>query len=397
MMKYIFLLFIYFYQFTTLAQEPPIDVRNLIGKTKNAVLDSLRDKNIRYEIIELESDEDSGKVIGIEPSIENNLTEARFISVLVAVPKEYEMPNLVNLSVEDALNILTRYKLVLRNISEIESDATPNIVLNQEPQAGVKIKTQTPVDLVISKQRQIPETVAVPNLINRPFDEAREILNQSGLRLGQVQEEESDIERNRVIKQTPEAYTKVEIGSQVNLIITKEIILPQLPRIELIVNDTNPIANQNVRFEVKAIPVLDDIEFLFDYGDKQSSGWTRSSTTIHSFAEEGSYQAIVSARIRGKEIPNSNIVIISVLPVPSPIDITTIIIGVVSLSIVSLLTYYRVIKPRRVRKIFNKTITVQPYKQIGKQKIKLDNNEIPSFSFKLRPVSDKGKQRIEKL
>ena len=127
----------------------------------------------------------------------------------------------------------------------------------------------------------------------------------------------------------------VEIGSQVNLVIAKEIIPPQSPRIELNVSDTNPIANQKVRFEVKTFPVLDDIEFLFDYGDKQSSGWTRSSTSIHSFAEEGSYQVIVSARIRGKEIPNSNIVIISVLPMPIPIDITTIIIGVSSLSLIS--------------------------------------------------------------
>jgi len=397
MAKIFLLLFIYFIQFASLAQERPIDIRNLIGRSKNIVLDSLRDNNIRYEIIEQESDEDSGRVIGVEDSTENNLTEARFIRVLVAVPKEYEMPNLVNLSIEDARSILTGYKLVLRNISEIESDVTPNIVLNQEPQARVKIKAQTPVDLFISKQRQIPETVAVPNLINRPFDEAREILNQSGLQLGQVQEEESDIELKMVIKQTPEAYTKVEIGSQVNLVIAKEIIPSQLPRIELIVSDSNPIANQKVRFEVKTIPILDDVEFLFDYGDKLSSGWTRSSTSIHSFAEGGSYQVIVSARIRGKELPNSNIVTISVLPVPSPIDSTTIIIGVLSLSLISLVIYYRVIKPRRVRKIFNETITVKPHKQFGKQKINLDNNEIPSFSFKLRPVTDKGKQRIEKL
>ena len=178
------LVFISFYQFATLAQERPIDLRNLIGRSKSVVLDSLRDKNIRYEIIEQESDEDSGKVIGIEPSTENNLTEGRFISVLVAVPKEYEMPNLVNLSIEDAISILTRYKLVLRNISDIESDVAPNIVLNQEPQAGIKVKAQTQVDLVISKQRETPEMVAVPNLINLPFNEAREILNQSGLRLG---------------------------------------------------------------------------------------------------------------------------------------------------------------------------------------------------------------------
>ena len=134
---------ILFIQLMCTAQERPIDVRNLIGKTKNVVLDSLRDKNVRYEIIEQESDEDSGKVISIEPSTENNLTEGRFISVLVTVPKEYDMPNLVNLSIEDAISILTRYKLVLRKISNIESDIEPNRVLNQEPQAGVKVKTQT--------------------------------------------------------------------------------------------------------------------------------------------------------------------------------------------------------------------------------------------------------------
>ena len=56
MIKILSILCVYLIQFASLAQERPIDIRNLIGRSKNIILGSLRDNNIRYEIIEKESD-----------------------------------------------------------------------------------------------------------------------------------------------------------------------------------------------------------------------------------------------------------------------------------------------------------------------------------------------------
>jgi beta-lactam-binding protein with PASTA domain len=460
--KVFLILLIYIIQCTLVAQERPFNKANLIGKTKVVVMDSLRNRNIKYEVIEQESEEDSGKVIKLESQNYVNSQRDSLIQVIVAVPKLIVMPNLLNRSIEQARMILNEYKLVLRTATERESDTQPNIILEQEPKAGVKIKAGSLVDLIVSKQRQtiqtvampdlinktisaarellnqrklqlglvdsmasdqvpntiisqspeaytkvevgstvnvivskqekFPEPVEVPNLINLKLEQARELINRVGLQLGQVKEEESNKAPNLVLSQNPEAHTKVDSGSVVDLIISKEVMPVAFPRIELAISDTNPEPNQNVKFDVKVIPETENVEFLFNYGDQQTSGWTNLSTTYHSYTKEYTYTAYVSARIRERILLKSKLVEINIV---SPINWAGIIAGVLSFSLLSLFTYNKVIKPRRIRKIFHQMITVKPQKQFGKQEIKTDSNEIPSFSIRIKPIADSGKQRIK--
>jgi beta-lactam-binding protein with PASTA domain len=85
-----------------------------------------------------------------------------------------------------------------------------------------------------------PATATVPALEGRTVDEARELLEQRGLELGQQNEDETDDPREvgRVIQADPRPGTEVEGGSAVNVVIGAERTTVQVPDV------TNRQANE---------------------------------------------------------------------------------------------------------------------------------------------------------
>lgn len=125
---------------------------------------------------------------------------------------------------------LKEINLVMRVKNEVySSEYEKDYVISQSVEAGETVKEGYPIEVTISKGIEV---VDVPYVVNKPIDEAEIILDDAGLK-SVVKREYSDIPKDYVISQTPEADVRIPKGTTVNLVVSdgpevKYVIVPNV-------------------------------------------------------------------------------------------------------------------------------------------------------------------------
>jgi len=142
-----------------------------------------------------------------------------FPVILGRTPK-VEVPSVVGMTLVQAKRVLQEEKLhVIVKDSFFSDVAAAEVVLEQNPVAGEKIRQDGTVYLVISKGSS---TVTLPSLIGKPFQEAFIILKNLDLYSSVVDSTYSDIYPvNTVIRSIPAAGEKALKKSTVKLILSR--------------------------------------------------------------------------------------------------------------------------------------------------------------------------------
>lgn len=150
-----------------------------------------------------------------------------FIFPLLETKYTYvRVPDVRNLSLAEAKRKLQSVQLKYHIVEEVESETSPagNVVF-QQPLPKTLVKKNSEVMLIVS--RGIP-VVKVPQVSLKPVEEAKKIIMQAGLVVGEVKEEYSDsVEKGLVITTDPPENSEVNKGSKVVLITSlgKQIVL----------------------------------------------------------------------------------------------------------------------------------------------------------------------------
>jgi serine/threonine-protein kinase len=140
-------------------------------------------------------------------------------ALLAPSPAEtVEVPSLDGLTVERAEQRLQDAGLALGREDFETSDRPKDTIIEQDPRGGERVEEGSAVNVVISAGR---EQVQVPELIDfRSVEDVRAALNDVGLVLGRVTEEDSDQPEETVLRQDPEPYESVDAGSAVAIWIS---------------------------------------------------------------------------------------------------------------------------------------------------------------------------------
>lgn len=169
--------------------------------------------------------DEKGKILLQLPSLDEtlsaqNLSEVKFS--LVSAPamfpppaKTVEIPNVVGQDKASAAKYIKDVKLKLGEITEVESPTQPGIIIRQNPEAYSYAPAGAPVDLTVAKSI----TVAVPDLTGKDKDEAVRIIEELGLRVGEVREKQSAASAGTVVDQRPKPKTLVSMGIIVDLTV----------------------------------------------------------------------------------------------------------------------------------------------------------------------------------
>lgn len=138
-------------------------------------------------------------------------------------------PALVGLSLEEARNVLDsvglRYALGEERAS---ADVPRNRVLAQSPLPGTNAPRAATVTLDVSAG---PRQLRVPVVSGLTLDAARQVLADSGLTAGTVQEEASSAPRGAVLRSKPDAGRMVGEGAPVQLVVSAgppELTMPDV-------------------------------------------------------------------------------------------------------------------------------------------------------------------------
>ncbi|MGF1663978.1 MAG: PASTA domain-containing protein, partial [Kineosporiaceae bacterium] len=127
-----------------------------------------------------------------------------------------EVPPTTGLTVREAEAALEEARLEAGTpVAESSRDIDVGLVVRTEPPAGETVSRGEEVALVISTG---PAQVAIPDVEGLDVDEAREVLRDSGLELGEIAARDSPLPRDRVIRSDP-AFGEVAVeGTPVSLV-----------------------------------------------------------------------------------------------------------------------------------------------------------------------------------
>lgn len=151
----------------------------------------------------------AGQISWQSPAPETVLPEGAAVQLGVSLgAPSVAVPNLVDLDVQLALDVLAAAGLRAGTVDSAVNAAPPGTVVGTHPVAGSTLPTGTAVDLSISAG---PPPVPAPNLVGLSLKDARDRLSALGLRVGRIDLEPSGKEGTVLVQQPlPGAYMKRE-------------------------------------------------------------------------------------------------------------------------------------------------------------------------------------------
>lgn len=137
----------------------------------------------------------------------------------LAVP-EVEVPNFVGQPLEAAQKMAEAAQVSLQVGDQVYSaDRPPNTVVSQEQPAGKLVKRGRTISVAVSLGA---ETVIVPDVERRSLLEARLLIDQAQLRVGELRETfDEQVKGGFIIEQDPQPGARVERGRTINLVVSK--------------------------------------------------------------------------------------------------------------------------------------------------------------------------------
>ena len=172
------------------------------------------------------------------------------------------VPELVGLTFDDLDEFVIkrdlRYEVV--EDSGYSEQADPFTILSQNPKPGSKVKMNRKI--YISLNAKVPPQVKMPNLINTNVENAEDILNSNGLKLGELTYE-PNLANNAVLAQRMggkkvEAGTPVYKGSSIDLVIGDGEGVQRFPTPNFVGKSL-----EDVKFQINASKLkLDVINFI---------------------------------------------------------------------------------------------------------------------------------------
>lgn len=204
-----------------------IMVPNLLGVNINKIEEADPHKNFEFRVIDSVYDEgyEKGAIVLQDPPARSMVKRGRkiYLTIMSSQPEIVTMPNLVDLSLRQALSELKSAGLKVGVLEYVDNFAK-NAVLEQKFDGevispGTRLQKDSPIQIVMGKGVNT-EKVAVPFLIGKTENEAFDILNCASLNIGNVSYlDEKNKVHSRVYLQSPAANsdTLLVFGSFVDL------------------------------------------------------------------------------------------------------------------------------------------------------------------------------------
>ena len=234
-----------------------IEMPNLQNYKEQSALNYLNALDLNLDItIDRQTSEDveTGCVIRTKPADGAILEESMQVTVVISEGPEIKtasMPDLINATKENAEKTLENQKLSLNVKIEEEFDSAveKGNVIKTEPAVGGKIKTGDEVTLYISKG---PEMKLMPNLLNMDINSAYDVLQKAGfVKTPEIDYDYSDeVEKDRVMLQSEDANTELDINTQIKLVISKGPQPPVVTTLTITIPVTKPESVTEGTYEV---------------------------------------------------------------------------------------------------------------------------------------------------
>jgi serine/threonine-protein kinase len=167
-------------------------------------------------------DKPVGTIISQYPPEGTKVKSGRIVKVTISSgKKDVTIPPLAGFSVRQAKLNIEAAGLMLGDIAWTFSDSLPeNVVVFSYPATGTEVTAGTEVNLMVNRGR-VAGIVYMPNLVGKPLEDAKKMLEEVGLNLGLVTHvrNENYLPETVIEQSAPEA-TELEPGEEIDLIVS---------------------------------------------------------------------------------------------------------------------------------------------------------------------------------
>ena len=207
---------------------PVIELPDLTGKTVTEAQKALAKSGLVLSFVpESRPDEPPGVVLAQDPPPGTRLKPGRRVKLVYNRPELRQVPALVGLTLAEAEAELERLGYQAAPPARAFDQSPPDTVIAQNPPPGTPLAAGEEVRLVVSLGPR-PRLTLVPDLEGTSPEEAAELLDLAGLRLGEENRVPSPEEENTLLAQSPRAGTVIEEGAPV--VVSRadrpEVLLP---------------------------------------------------------------------------------------------------------------------------------------------------------------------------
>lgn len=199
-----------------------LEVPDLKGLDKNVAQDYIVNLDLKVGTISEENSEEfqQGTVIKTDPIAKTKVKKGDTINLVISKGssvKYTKVPNLTNLTIEDAKQVLAISNLKIgETISVLTDDKSKDgKIFNQSIAPDTKVKEQEAINVNYYKYRDPNEgKITVPNFKGKTYEEAKELAKQLGLKIQPVEGTEGVVQDQRIV-----AGEKVDKGTVIEVII----------------------------------------------------------------------------------------------------------------------------------------------------------------------------------
>lgn len=146
-------------------------------------------------------------------------------------PKEVQIPNLANMTEDEAQAELDKIHVKYKKVNEeYSTEVEAGKIISQDPpyMENYKIKEKTTIEVVVSKGT---ETTTVPKVTGMKYDEAVKALQDAKLTAEKVEETSKTVESGIVISQETSANTKANAGDTVKIHVSTGTAKSEVPSV----------------------------------------------------------------------------------------------------------------------------------------------------------------------
>ncbi len=142
------------------------------------------------------------------------------ISTIFGSSEKIEIPNVIEMKLEDAQKQYKKDGFSIVKQSEKLSDKEEGVILEQDPPSGTDVtkRSDIVIRVVVSSGNK---TKRVGNYTAMKVDEARRLIEEDGFKVNIVEKESSSEEKDMVITQDPAADTEISEGGLVTIYVSK--------------------------------------------------------------------------------------------------------------------------------------------------------------------------------
>ena len=196
----------------------------IIPDLRGMELSEAQEKYPNYQIVQTETEYDDtyeeGQIISQDPEAKGKAKGVTVIQVVVSMGAEtFVLDDYSNMNHIQAKTALNNLGLSVKEEQEESNSYDKDVVIRHSPASGSRVHKGDTVTLYVSSG-QSESTTIVPSLLGMSVSQARSLLRQNDLELGNVSSVESDTTKDLIVSQSHSSNSSVEKGTSIDVVIS---------------------------------------------------------------------------------------------------------------------------------------------------------------------------------